>query len=62
MGKILINSRGKSRYVNISKKTHGILCVLKIMFPEDTPVKLGKYMFKISEIEPWPPAEQEKLL
>ena len=62
MGQILISRGSKKKRVEVSEKTHGLMCVLKIMFPPDTPVKLGKYVFKISEIEPWPPPEQGKLL
>ena len=61
MGQILISRGSKKRRVEVSQKTHNLMYALKVFFPPDTPVKLGKYTFKISEIEPWPPPEQEKL-
>lgn len=62
---IRITSRRKSKLVGVSEKTHGLLAVLKIFYPATTPVKLGRYQFRISEIDPWPPApppENTKLL
>lgn len=64
MPQILITSRGKSKRVEVSIGTHMHLAVLRVFFPRDTKVKLGKYSFYIREIDPWPkplPPENTKL-
>lgn len=49
--------------VNVPDKVHLILGIYKVFFPPETTVKLGKNkILTISEIDPWPPPEQEKLL
>lgn len=60
--KILISKDGKTRRVEVSDSAANTICILKVFFPPDTPVKLGKYNFLIKHIEPWPPPEQISLL
>lgn len=55
MSLILITRTGKSKYVDVPERTREVLCVVSVMFPPSTPVKLGKYTFRIDEINPWPP-------
>lgn len=54
--KILISARSKTKLVEVPKQVHLVLSVLKVFFPPETPVVLGKYTFSIGEIDPWPPA------
>jgi len=58
---ILVSRGSKRRRVDVPDDVHLMIAVLKVFFPSDTPVKLGKYTFKISEIDPWPPKEQVKM-
>lgn len=58
---ILITRNGKSKRVDLPDDSHLMIAVLKIFMPSDTPVVLGKHKFFISEIDPWPPAENVKM-
>lgn len=55
MPEILITSRGKTKRVDLPLISHTFLCVRKVFWPPETLVMLGKYMFKIEEIDTWPP-------
>lgn len=58
---ILISRGSKQKRVEVPEEVHLMIAVLKVFFPDNTPVRLGKYTFKISEIDPWPPKEQTKM-
>lgn len=57
MPKILITSRGKSKYVEVSDKAFDTLAIHTIFEKPDSPIVLGKYTFMAKEINCWPPPE-----
>lgn len=59
---ILITRNGKQKRVEVPEDAFDKLAVLKIFEPPETSVNISGYTFKMSEIEPWPPAENLKIL
>lgn len=59
---ILITRNGKQKRVEVPEDAFDKLAVLKIFETDDVSVNISGYTFKMSEIEPWPPAENLKIL
>lgn len=59
---ILITRNGKQKRIEVPEDAFDKLAVLKIFETDDVSVNISGYTFKMSEIEPWPPAENLKIL
>lgn len=58
---ILITRNGKQKRIDVPEDAFDKLAVLKIFETPETIVNISGYRFKMSEIEPWPPAENTKM-